>query len=139
MYLNKWAKILFATLALVFSSAVHSQLKITGTVTDIETKNPLTSVSVSDSENTVTAKTDENGNFTISLPEGTKTLYFSKEGYRRFSENLSSAKSQRINISMKDRTTAVEEVVIRSQKKKYKNKDNPAVELIRKEIGRAHV
>lgn len=134
MYLNKWAKILFATLAVVFSSAVHSQLKITGKVTDIETKNPLTSVSVSDSDNKVTTKTDENGNYTISLPEGTETLSFSKEGYRKFAENLSSAKTQRINISMKDRTTQIEEVVISSQKKKYKNKDNPAVELIRKVI-----
>lgn len=134
MYLNKWAKILFATLLVMFSSAIRAQLKITGTVTDLETKMPLVNVSVSDADNNIKTVTDELGNFKISLPEGSKMLSFSKEGYKKIVENLSSAKEQRINVSIKDRTTVVEEVVIRSQKRKYRNKDNPAVELIRKVI-----
>jgi len=80
MYLNKWAKILFATLAVVFSSAVHSQLKITGKVTDIETKNPLTSVSVSDSDNKVTTKTDENGIIQYLYRKEPKRFLFLKKG-----------------------------------------------------------
>lgn len=134
MYLNKWAKILFAILLVVFSSATKAQMKISGTVKDLETKNPLNNVSVSDSDNSVSTFTDENGNFTISLPDGTKNIYFAKEGYKKSVENLGSSNVQRINVTMKDRTTVVEEVVIRSQKRKYRNKDNPAVELIRKVI-----
>ncbi|MBD3903313.1 DUF5686 and carboxypeptidase regulatory-like domain-containing protein [Chryseobacterium sp. Ch-15] len=134
MYLNKWAKILFATILVVFSNAAHAQMKITGTVNDSESKKPLINVVVSVSDNSIKTVTDENGDFVISVPEGTRTLNFSKDGFKMFLGDLGSAKEQRINVALKDRTTLVEEVVIRAQKKKYRNKDNPAVELIRKVV-----
>lgn len=136
MYLNNWARKLIASIIVLvsFSGTAVAQMKIMGTVGDADTKSPLIDVTISVPETNYSTKTDANGNFTITVPDGTKMLYFGKEGYKKDLYTLSSGNVQRITISLKDRTTVVEEVVIRSQKGKYRNKDNPAVELIRKVI-----
>lgn len=137
MYLNRnWSNIIGTILILLLSflNVAYAQIKITGTVRDAETKEPLKSVQVSAADNGSKALTDENGNFTLLLREGTKTMLFKIEGYQSSTYKLSSEKVQNIDIALKNRTALVQEVVIRSQKRKYRNKDNPAVELIRKVI-----
>ncbi|WP_066435405.1 DUF5686 and carboxypeptidase-like regulatory domain-containing protein [Chryseobacterium sp. CCH4-E10] len=136
MYLNNWAKNIIAILIILlsFSTTANSQIKISGTVRDSETKEPLANVSVTIPDSNVKTSTNEKGNFTISPSEGTKNIDFTKEGFKKQTYSLNSEKLQKIDILLKDRITNVEEVVIRAQKKKYRNKDNPAVELIRKVI-----
>lgn len=135
MYLNKWAKNVFATLILLFfSDFVKAQMKISGTVIDSETHQPLSNVSVTVPNNNLKTKTDEKGSFVLIVSNTNKNISLYKEGYKTKSYELSSQSEQKITVELIDRTTLVEEVVIRSQKKKYRNKDNPAVELIRKVI-----
>ncbi|MDP9961848.1 DUF5686 family protein [Chryseobacterium lathyri] len=109
-------------------------MKIIGTVHDTETKKSIADVLVSVRDENIETVTDKDGNFTISVPDGVLILHFSKEGYQSKLYTLGRGKIQKINIELKNRTTHVEEVVIRSQKRKYRNKDNPAVALIRKVI-----
>jgi len=79
----KQQKSLFLTLTLLLcTSWLFAQQAITGTVTD-STGSRLASVSVLVPGTSVGTTTNENGNFSITVPQGTTQLEFSLVGYRK--------------------------------------------------------
>jgi Family of unknown function (DUF5686)/CarboxypepD_reg-like domain len=120
---------------LVFLTAnqkVVAQTIITGIVRDAVSQKPLAFVSVyfTGRKGTVTR---EDGTYYLSTinPQLT-TVEFSYGGYKTTSKTVLPGKTQELNINME--LPVMKEVVIQAKRGKYKNKDNPAVELIRKVI-----
>ena len=107
---------------------------IKGTVIDAKTREPLPFVSVA-LENTSTGTvTDSKGNYNIVTIATSYRVNFSFIGYETESRIIYPGKTQTINIELNPSDIELGEVVVKPEKKPYKNKGNPAVDLINKVI-----
>ncbi|MCC8426238.1 DUF5686 and carboxypeptidase-like regulatory domain-containing protein [Mucilaginibacter sp. UR6-11] len=126
------AFLLFNTAAL-FAQTTH----VTGVVTDGSTKNgePMPFVTVGFAGSTIGAPTNNDGRFSISSDKIYKQIKASFIGYKDVFINIVPGISQVVNIKMMPAQTELTEVDVRAGKKpRYRNKGNPAVELIRQVI-----
>lgn len=78
--LCRWLPVLLFGAAMFLSSFSYSQQKISGKITD-ENAAPLNGVSVIIKGSSTGTTTDENGNFTISVPSSSSVLVVSYQGY----------------------------------------------------------
>lgn len=118
-------------LVLVGSSAIAQQIKLSGTVLDLHTKEPISFATVAVIGGTSSSFTDDNGTFEITAPIGSK-IRVSYVGYN--SQDIEVTASSRILQIDLESENVIEEIVINKPRLKYSNKNNPAVELIRKVI-----
>jgi hypothetical protein len=119
------------------TNVFSQQTEVTGKVTDFKNKLPLPYVTVSFKGTSIQAKTDQNGSFTISSPTGQNILQFDFIGYKRILKAIKPSQSQDIDIQMFEESQELTEVKITGGKSgPYRNKNNPAVELIRNVIER---
>ena len=129
---------IFLLLALAAPEDVFSQVSektvIKGTVSDAKTGIPLTGANVFLEKTTIGTITNSEGKYTIETSAPTDKIVFSFIGYQTESRTISKGKIQTLNISLKLSSIALEEVIVNPGKSKYKNKNNPAVELIEKVI-----
>ncbi len=107
---------------------------IRGTVTDALTGDPLPYVSVYLKGTQAGTLTDSKGKYLVETQVKGTTLVFSFVGYETETRNIVTGREQVINVKMSLASVALEEVIVRPAKKAYRNKDNPAVELINKVI-----
>ena len=120
---------------LSYSSILFGQTVVTGTVTDAANKKPLPFVAVSFTGTTIGVNTDGEGKYSISSYSAVSQVKVSFLGYKDVVLPVIAGKSQVLNIKLAPIATQLGEVEVKSGKKpKYRNKDNPAVELIRKVI-----
>ncbi len=110
--------------------------RITGVVTDASNKQPMPFVTVSFQGSTIGAPTDKDGKFKLSTTNQTYTkLRVSFVGYKDATLPIVPGQDQVINVKLSPETEELSEVDIKGAKRtRYRNKDNPAVELIRKVI-----
>lgn len=124
--------------ALIFSFSfqlVAQRTVVSGTVTDVKDKTTLPYVTVSFKGSKVAAKTDAQGKYTLSSAAPYIELQVNYVGYKSQVLRVEPGKTQVLNIRLQEEAQRLNEVSISSAKKaRYKNKDNPAVELIRKVI-----
>jgi hypothetical protein len=107
---------------------------IKGTVRDALTGEPLPFVSVYLKGTTIGTLTDQKGKFLIETNVMAKTLVYSFVGYNTESRNINPGREQTIDVAMSLASITLEEVIVKPPKKSYKNKGNPAVELIKNVI-----
>ena len=74
-----------------------------------------------------------NGQFTIARHEGW-VLTFSAVGYVSKSITITASTKQNFNVKLKPDTKALKEVVVKTKRKRYSRKNNPAVELMKKVV-----
>ncbi|EDM33902.1 hypothetical protein PBAL39_17604 [Pedobacter sp. BAL39] len=116
-------------------SAVAQQTTVSGIVTDAKTKETLPYVSFQIVGTTKGGRTDADGHYNITLNAGSTQLKFSYVGYTSQTKTVKSGQSQTVNVQLQPEAMLMDEVVISAGKKpKYRNKENPAVALIRKVI-----
>ena len=131
------AKILFSFLLLLSPTFLFAQNTIvTGTVTDARTRQALQAVTVAIPGTSIGVVTNNYGKFAISTAKPFTRLNISSLGYKDFVMQVTPGITQQLNARLVPRAAnQLHEVVVKSGKKpKYRNKDNPAVELIRKVI-----
>lgn len=110
--------------------------KVKGKVTDYTTNEriPFANVVIVGSKQGV--QTDMNGNFYLETTEPIINLKISSVGYlpelRKIQAQLGHTLIQ--NVRLKAQTTSLEGVTVSAKHERYRNKDNPAVILIRKVI-----
>jgi hypothetical protein len=108
---------------------------VSGTVTDAKSKQTIPGVSVSLVGTSIGASTDNNGHYVLKGDEKTTAIRFSFIGYKTVTKEIIQGKEQVINVAMSEDSKLLTEVVVNAGKKpKYRNKDNPAVALIRQVI-----
>ncbi|GGH00351.1 DUF5686 and carboxypeptidase-like regulatory domain-containing protein [Pedobacter zeae] len=116
-------------------NAFAQRTTVSGTVRDAVTKETLPNVSVFFKGTQVGTQTDVNGKYTLISPNPESELSFNYVGYRTVFKNIVPAATQEFDVALVPDARALDDVVIVGGKKvKYRNKDNPAVELIRQVI-----
>jgi len=106
---------------------------IRGVLTDSASKETLPYANVLIPGTTIGTLADDEGRYAIKL-EGTYTkIQFGYIGYNTAVRNIEPGKEQVINVKLSVNTSMLTEVVIKG-KARYRNRNNPAVELIQKVI-----
>ena len=111
----------------------YAQTIVKGIVRDAITKEPLqlVSVYVQDGKGVITK---EDGSYTFATKNAeTKAIKFSYVGYKIVSKTVKPGEEQTVDAEL-ERQDGDNNVVITSKRAKYSNKNNPAVDLIRKVI-----
>ena len=130
-------KLLFITACLFFFNKTllaqeKSLTRIYGSVVD-EAGEPLPFVNISFSGTTIGINSGSDGKFYLESYEGTPNLKASFIGFEPQIKTVKIGESQNIAFKLKEISIELEDVVVvRGSKLKYRNKDNPAVELIKK-------
>ncbi|MFT3679319.1 MAG: DUF5686 family protein [Ferruginibacter sp.] len=112
---------------------VQAQTIVKGFVRDAITKKPMPFVSVvfKDSKG---VSTGDDGSYSIQTINAKRTvLIFSYVGYKTVTKEVEPNVEQTLDVEM-ELTSAMKEVVVKRGRGKYRNKNNPAVELIDKVI-----
>ena len=108
--------------------------QITGVVVDAEDGAPVPYASAMYKGNKVAVASDANGKFSIPRHMGWR-LTFSSVGYQQQVINVGPSTPNYLVIRLKPESRKLQEVTIKSKKKsRYKRKDNPAVDFMRKVI-----
>ncbi|WP_069659250.1 DUF5686 and carboxypeptidase-like regulatory domain-containing protein [Arcticibacter eurypsychrophilus] len=135
--INRFIKISFFTIISVFfvQLSFAQTTVVKGTVIDAKTKETLPFVSVTIPGTRLGFSTDADGNFNVQLSGNYKTISFTYVGYISQVRNITPGIPQTIKVLLKTDANVLSEVVVKSgRRKKYRNKNNPAVELIEKVI-----
>ncbi len=105
--------------------------KVQGKVIDANTKEPLPFVNISYAGANIGTTTDFDGNYYLETQWATSRILASFVGYQTDTMRVTKGKNQTINFELKETSITMEAVTITGEKEKYKNKDNPAVDLIK--------
>lgn len=130
---SRYGIIITVLILCIAGFTASAQTRVKGFIRDAVTQQPLQFVSVV-FKGGKGSLSDADGSFYIetSNPKWT-TLEFSYTGYKKVSRTVIFGKEQELNIELE--LEEMKEVVVTTNKRgKYRNKDNPAVELIRKVI-----
>ncbi|WP_345950156.1 MULTISPECIES: DUF5686 family protein [unclassified Mucilaginibacter] len=113
-------------------NALHAQgTVVKGIITDAKTKEALPYVTVNFAGSTQGVPTDNNGHYTLRTNDKFDQIRVTYVGYKTVFKNIEAGKEQTINIALASDSRQLSDVVVKSsKKKKYTNKNNPAVELI---------
>ncbi|WP_158797468.1 DUF5686 and carboxypeptidase-like regulatory domain-containing protein [Pedobacter sp. L105] len=108
---------------------------ITGVVVDAADRDPIPYATVLFKGTQIITKTDADGKFVISTSEKHDQLMVTYVGYKAAFYTIKVGETQVINVRLQSESQSLTEVTIKSNKRPaYRNKNNPAVELIRKVI-----
>lgn len=115
-------------------SQVPEKTIISGKTTDELTGDPLPFVSVILKGTTTGTISDAAGRYRIETTAKQSEIIFSFIGYQTESRRIAPVKQQTINVSLKLSSINLDEVIVTYERQAYRNKGNPAVELIRNVI-----
>ncbi len=126
---------IFTTPSLLAQSS-DKLTRIRGTVIDKETKEPLPFVAVAFQGTSIGTTTDFDGKYELSSQFATETLEVSFIGYSTFTTTIKLGERQLVDVQLaSEAITFDKEIVVKAKKKRYRKKNNPAVDLMRKVIG----
>ncbi len=114
--------------------AAQKMTKVRGTVIDAKTKEPLPFVNIIFVGKNIGTITDYNGKYSIETQWASNKLKASFIGYKSQYKNIIKEKNQVVNFQLEPNAITLDEAVVISKKKRYRNKNNPAVELIKKVV-----
>jgi hypothetical protein len=117
-------------------SQVSEKTVIKGSVLDALTGIPIPYASVFLKGTTVGTLTDINGKYVIESNLPADTISFSFIGYKAESRGIKKGIEQTVDVRMILTSITLDEVIVKAKKKDYKNKNNPAVELIDKVVAK---
>ncbi len=121
---------------LLFTPALQAQkvINISGKVIDAHTKRPLPFVNVVFVGKNIGSITDYKGEYSIETKWASDKLQAQFMGYQKQIKPVSSERNQVINFKLTPESFNIKEVKVAAKRLKYRNKGNPAVELIKKVI-----
>ncbi|HWK56511.1 MAG TPA: DUF5686 family protein [Parapedobacter sp.] len=120
-------------MGIITFSSLSAQPTIRGKVTDAATHEGIPGATVALLHTEKGTSTDSSGNYTITPTPKATAIQFTALGYKTVTKWLDPDTSQTIDVELEEDFKALDEVVV-SGKGKYRNRNNPAVELIRKVI-----
>jgi hypothetical protein len=129
--------VFFSGIILCCSEIAYSQnnnTSISGKVIDSKTKEPLPFVTIVLENTSSGTVTDIYGNYKLITNATSYKITFSFVGYEPESKPIYPGKTQIVNTELIQSSIDLGEVTIKPGKSNYKNKGNPAVELINKVI-----
>ena len=130
---NKWLFLWFIVL-LVPLQSISQNTFIKGVITDSLTKEPLPFVSIVFVNTSIGTVTDFEGKYILQTSKPVSLVKVSSLGYKTTIKKVINGQVQVINFKLATETKALKEITVKALKKRYRNKDNPAVALIEKVI-----
>ncbi|MBW8683624.1 DUF5686 and carboxypeptidase-like regulatory domain-containing protein [Chitinophaga rhizophila] len=121
---------LLLLLTLGFSSVFAQTTRVKGLVTD-KSGAPLPFVSVFVPGTAFGMVTDAAGRYELQFDSPKDSLRFSLMGYKAVTIRIKPGQEQVRNAVLESSAKTLSEFVVKRKKERYRNKDNPAVELIR--------
>ncbi len=112
----------------LFRQAEGQVAEAGGSVLDAQTGEPIAAVTVAALKADAATRTDNAGRFFIQAAQPFSELRFTAVGYQTLTVDLSKKDPSDLQIALQPANEQLGEVTIRP--KKYRNKNNPAVELI---------
>lgn len=106
---------------------------VNGKIIDAETRTPLPFVSINVPGAPIGTRSDENGLYLLKSSKAFSLLRFNNLGYQSLSVAVKPGTQQTIDVQLQPESQQLGEVTIKAEK--YRNKNNPTVELIRLVIG----
>ncbi|KAA6434081.1 carboxypeptidase-like regulatory domain-containing protein [Dyadobacter flavalbus] len=130
-----WSKmLLMICLVQIYSgTAIAQSTTIKGTVTDAKSGETLPYVSILIPGTTMGTVSDADGRYALTLVENHAKVKFTYIGYLSVEKEIKPGVSQVIDVKMAVDASMLKEVTVKG-KAKYRNRDNPAVQLIREVI-----
>ncbi|MDI9861100.1 DUF5686 and carboxypeptidase-like regulatory domain-containing protein [Flectobacillus roseus] len=126
---------LFCILLIAWNSSAQTYIKVKGKVVDAKTSEVIPFASILIQGTNRGTQTDLNGNFFIETSAQHPSIKISIIGYQSQTKTFQTAKDvQQLTVRLQSLNTSLDEVVVKGKKDKYRNKDNPAVQLVRKVI-----
>jgi len=129
----KFSNLIILILLLQTGVALGQSTTIRGIITDSLSKETLPYANVIVPGTSFGALADEDGKFTLQVQGNYSKIRIMYIGYNTFERKFTPGKDQVMNIKMSVNTSLLTEVVVKG-KRKYRNRNNPAVELIQKVI-----
>ncbi|RVU01064.1 carboxypeptidase-like regulatory domain-containing protein [Mucilaginibacter limnophilus] len=130
-------KKLYLFLFFIFGTvtACAQRTVVSGSVVDARTKKPIPFASVAFPGTTIGLTTNSDGKFSLISVKAQSRLQASFIGYKTNIISITPGATQEITIRLTPEAQELDEVVVKGAKRtRYTNKNNPAVELIRKVI-----
>lgn len=122
---------LFAAL-LHLNAFGQSTTEVHGRVVDANTEEAMPYATIKFDGTNLGTITDINGNFLIKTTEKVTTMTVTMIGYKPVTLRINPGKLTELSVRIEEEGTNLKEVVVKSGK--YRNKNNPAVDLIQKAI-----
>lgn len=121
---------------LVSSACVFAQekTKVKGEITDAKTGEPLPFVNVAFVGKNVGTTTDFNGKYYLDTKWGSDKISASFMGYEAMEKSVIQGHNQTIDFALESKHIKLQEVTVKAKKGRYKNRENPAVTLIKKVV-----
>ena len=130
-------QIFMGVCSMLVIGGVAGQNKIVmGVVIDSATQTPLPKVSICVSGSTHCVLSDNAGKFKIAVDNSVKQILITATSYFSYTLMVGDSSSQSVTVLMAKSYNQLNEVVVNGRRKRYRNKNNPAVELIRQVIER---
>ncbi|HEV9035519.1 MAG TPA: DUF5686 family protein, partial [Puia sp.] len=118
---------------LLWKTGTGQNRAVIGTVLDSISRQPIPGASITTPDSHHGVLTDQKGQFHIVVGYRVRHLVVSATGYRQLTVSARD-EGEPLIILLSKNFTLLQDVVVRSKPGKYRNKNNPAVELIRKVI-----
>jgi hypothetical protein len=132
---DTFKRLIFIAFLFVSTTLAAQNTVVSGVVTDAGTKKPLSFVTVSFTGSTIGTNTSDDGHFSLRSAKPYTQLKITYLGYKDAIIAVVAGKEQVINVKLFPSAKQINEVAIQAAKRaRYTNKENPAVELIRKVI-----
>ena len=117
-------KLKFLFFGLLFSiiSFAQNTAKVSGIITDKDSKQPVSFVSISLKGLMANAESDINGNYEIALKPGTYTIVYAFIGYKTYEKQVTVAEGEtlNLNIALQENSNSIEGIVIKGSTNKTK-------------------
>lgn len=121
------------TLFFLFILTLPLKAQLRGYIIDEATGDSIPYASAIYRGHNVAVASNINGEFTIARHEGW-VLTFSAVGYVSKSITITSSTKKNFNVKLKPDTKTLKEVVVKTKRRRYSRKNNPAVELMKKVV-----
>lgn len=117
-------------------NALAQKTVVKGVIKDVQTKEVIPFASVFFDGTQIGTTSDADGAYTLQTSANYTKIKFNFVGYNVLYKTIEPGKTQEINVFLEPSTQQLKEVAVSSKRKRdgYRNKDNPAVELIRNVI-----
>lgn len=116
------------------NSGIAQTTRINGVVVDAATGEPLISAAVNFQGTNIGTNTDFDGKYELVSENASDTLVVTYLGYEPFKGKIKIEETQTLDIKLESEAILLKELVVTVEKERYRNKDNPAVQLIKKVI-----
>lgn len=118
------------------TALLHAQHKtVKGKVTSASNGEPIPFATIAVNGTTIATSADLNGDFELKYNANSNELTIYFVGYKNYIANIKdTVEGGFLDIRLTEETQSLKEVIIKTPKEKYRNKDNPAVALIKEVI-----